>query len=138
MLNSEIANEIDIRDLIGIPFKVHGRDMSGLDCYGLAKLIEERRGNHIPEYAYEGTEKTFCDYMITDNLSLVIELDKPEPFCVVTFSLRPPWVSHLGVLLDDTNYFIHVMSKRFVAIERLDNIVWKNKIRGYYRWKSLE
>ena len=127
-------NEIEIQELIGIPFKIHGRDLKGLDCYGLVKLIEKKRGNIIPEYAYSGIEKTFVDYMINDNMSLVTEIENPEPFCTVTFSIRQPFVHHIGIVLSNTNYFIHVMQKRHVVIERLDSDTWKNKIRGYYTW----
>lgn len=124
--------KIEFNDLIGIPFKVHGRDLNGLDCYGLVKLIEERKGNIIPEYAYSDTEKTFVHKLINDNMPIVTELEKPEPLCTVTFSIRQPWIHHIGIVLYNTNYFIHAMRKRYVVIERLDT--WKNKIRGYYTW----
>lgn len=131
-----MIEQVDITDLVGIPFKLRGRDLDGLDCYGLVKLIEERRGNQIPEYAYDGTEKTFVHYLIEGSMPLVTELEEPEPYCTVTISIRQPWVHHVGIVLPDTRHFIHVLRKRHVTIERLDSEVWKGKIKGYYRWKN--
>lgn len=44
---------IDVSDLIGIPYKEHGRDLSGLDCYGLAIIVERRFGKELKDVIYE-------------------------------------------------------------------------------------
>ena len=33
---------INVREFIGIPFKLHGRDMNGIDCWGLDILIYKK------------------------------------------------------------------------------------------------
>ena len=47
-------------DLIGVPFKNHGRDVkTGLDCYGLVMEVYRRFGIRLPEFDadYDDVEK---------------------------------------------------------------------------------
>lgn len=44
---------IDVSDLIGIPYKEHGRTHSGLDCYGLAIEVEKRFGKNLNDVFYD-------------------------------------------------------------------------------------
>lgn len=43
---------IDVSDLIGIPYKEHGRSLAGLDCYGLAIIVEKRFGKNLQDVVY--------------------------------------------------------------------------------------
>ena len=44
---------IDVSDLVGVPFKVHGRSKEeGFDCYGLAMGVERRAGKNLPDAFY--------------------------------------------------------------------------------------
>lgn len=131
----ELSNPL-IDDLIGIPFKTHGRDLDGLDCFGLVKLIEKRRGINLLEFAYDTTEKTIAHKLINESKSGYTEIATPEPWCTVAFSIKKPYVHHVGMVLDNTSYFIHVMKGSFVAIERLDSEAWKTKVSGFYIWNS--
>jgi hypothetical protein len=40
-------------DLLGIPYKPHGRGEDGLDCFGLILVISRRLGKPIPDVWYE-------------------------------------------------------------------------------------
>ena len=39
-------------DLLGVPFKVHGRDRKGMDCYGLVLECLRREGKSLPDFYY--------------------------------------------------------------------------------------
>ena len=121
-----------IQDLIGIPYEKHGRTTKGLDCYGLVHLVYGRLGKELPNFPKDYTELLNIHNAIEENKSKFIELEKPEPYCIVTFSIYPPYVTHIGVVLDDCKRFIHIMEKRNVTIEKLDK--WQKRIRGFYKW----
>lgn len=44
-------------DLLGVPFKVHGRDKSGMDCYGLVLECCKREGKHLPDFVYDNDKQ---------------------------------------------------------------------------------
>lgn len=48
---------INVSDLIGIPYKEHGRTLAGLDCYGLAIEVEKRFGKNLQDVVYENHDK---------------------------------------------------------------------------------
>jgi cell wall-associated NlpC family hydrolase len=121
-----------IQDLIGIPYEKHGRTIKGLDCYGLVHLIYERLGKELPNFPEDYTELLTIHNAVEKNKDKFIKLDKPEPFCIVTFSIYPPYVTHIGVVLEDCIRFIHIMEKRNVTIDKLDK--WQKRIRGFYKW----
>ena len=121
-----------IQDLIGIPYEKHGRTTNGLDCHGLVHLVYGRLGKELPNFPEDYTELLNIHNAIEENKSKFIELEKPEPYCIVTFSIYPPYVTHIGVVLDDCKRFIHIMEKRNVTIEKLDK--WQKRIRGFYKW----
>jgi len=125
----------DISDLIGVPFTPRGRGPDSYDCWGLAMEVYRRRGIELPEFAYgEDLELTVLDGLITGNKHLILELDKPEPWCLIGFSVIPRYEHHIGVSLPDGRRFIHVRRHQRVIISRRSDIVWKRRIRGYYRW----
>jgi len=125
-----------IQNLIGVPYKKNGRDMTGLDCLGLVKVIDNWRGVITPDYD-SPEEYNLIDQIIKEEKEEVsVELSEPEPFCKVTFCIRYPYVTHIGVVLEDCRRFIHILRKQNVAVERLDNILWQKRIRGFHKWKS--
>ena len=44
---------IEINDLIGTPYRDHGRDAAGYDCYGLAIEVARRFGYKLNDVIYE-------------------------------------------------------------------------------------
>lgn len=127
-------------DLLGKPFKKGGNGKDGYDCYTLSREVCKRAGIELPIketqiLAAIDNIATRSDAINTGKEEDYIKLEKPEPFCVVTFSLRPPFVNHMGVMLDK-HYFIHIMEKRSVVVERIDHKFWKSRVEGFYRYIS--
>lgn len=117
---------------IGIPYKDGGRDIDGLDCWGLVRLVYKNEyGIDLPSFNNE--------YVITDR-ERVNELfnqyregwlveDKPKEGDVVLLRLLGE-ESHVGVLINDKQ-FLHVNYKTPAAIENLESVRWRNRIVGF-------
>jgi len=119
-------------DLIGIPFKAGGRDFNGLDCYGLVKLLMQRQGIDLPEFAYADPHNYSMVDRLIRNQDVAQRLNRPEIGAIVVMSLIPPYEHHLGVVIS-RNEFIHIRQNTRVTISRLDSPLWRDRIRGFYR-----
>ncbi|MFN7115025.1 MAG: C40 family peptidase [Alphaproteobacteria bacterium] len=126
---------------IGLPFRDHGRDRSGLDCWGLVRLVmAEQFGIALPSLSgeYEHT-------LALDDISGVIRaqipawhaLDSGAEHCgdVVVLRLHGQPL-HVGIVLGD-RHMLHVEARIDSAIERYDQTRWKDRIYGFYRHRSL-
>lgn len=120
-------------DLLGKEYVEKGRGPNHFDCYGLCIEVLKRKGLVLPDIESE-TDANLIHKQIVENSasSIFKRLHKPQAFCLVTFIVQPPYVSHVGVVLEDCKRFIHIMEKRQVTIERLDSVAWSRRIKGYY------
>jgi cell wall-associated NlpC family hydrolase len=120
-----------IRDLIGCRYAPHGRTVEeGLDCYGVALIVLEREGIHLPDvFNYDVDQKDKSDVKkILEHGIPHEKLDKPEKNCIIELTVCD-MPSHIGVYLGNGE-FIHA-TKYGVAVEPLWR--WKKRIKGYYR-----
>lgn len=120
-------------DLIGKKFEYDGRGPDTFDCYGLCVEIYKRLGKQLVEYQASNDFKENAarfDFGKKD----FIRIDKPEPFCLVLLTVFKPYVSHIGVVLEDCRHFIHIFRKCNVCIESLSSERWKNRIDGYWKY----
>ena len=120
-------------DLIGKKFEYGGRGPNSYDCYGLTMEVCKRFGIKIKEFYDTIDQPSIINDLINDGKSDYIKIENPEPLCLVLFKVNGKYVTHIGVVLSDCQNFIHVLPKREVVIERLNSIIWKNRIHGYYK-----
>ena len=117
-----------LRDLIGVPYKPHGRDLNGLDCYGLVILaIEILTGIKIPDVIYEDTD-TKSNFGTSAKLFEKVKyekLEKPQKNCIIVFDKG----THCGVYLGHGE-FIHC-NKNGVNIAQM--CLWECRISGVYK-----
>jgi cell wall-associated NlpC family hydrolase len=123
-------------DLLGIPYKFNGRDLEGLDCWGLCLETCRRAGLDLPEYEAQGNGASIIDSLIEEKKEFFQKIDRPEPYCLVTFFIKRPFVSHIGMVMEDCLSFIHALQGRNVAVERLDHRFWQGRIEGFYKWQG--
>src|SRR3972149_11977133 len=98
-------------DLLLVKFVKGGRDITiGLDCYGLCKEVYHRIGIDLPEYdSPEACE--MIDEFVQGEKSKFEKLDHAQPYALVLLMIRPPYESHMGVMLNDRKRFIHMLEK---------------------------
>jgi hypothetical protein len=122
---------------IGIPFKEKGRDTSGLDCWGLVRLIYKQEYDiNLPSFV--------SDYELSDDVRIG-ELfaqykegwetsAEPEAGCAVIFRMFGT-ESHIGIVVD-SSHFIHVREGRDSVIESLESGKWSKRIVGFYKYSE--
>ena len=120
---------------IGIPYKAGGRDRSGLDCWGLARLIyEEQYKINLPSFSAEYTEDDTerMEELIDQYREGWSQLEAPEPGSLVLLRVLGS-ESHIGIVLEDNN-FIHIREGSDSCVESLVSGRWSNRIAGYYKY----
>lgn len=113
---------IELNDLIGAPYKDHGRDASGYDCYGLAIEVARRYGYKLNDVIYENHNLTLsAENVPTLN---VTPIDAPREGAILEMEYENEL--HIGVCIN-TREFIH-MTRLGCRINQIGII----KIRGIY------
>lgn len=105
---------IEVADLIGIPYKDHGRDKNGLDCYGLALLVLERMGKHLDDVIYENHDQALS--LQYAPLLNVRQIDFIKEGALIEIHVKG--TLHIGVVLDNKQ-FIHATENQGVRISRI-------------------
>ena len=128
---------IDYADLIGIPFKNRGRDLSGLDCYGLVMEVYKKCGISIPEYYADFDAAPEIDTLIRNNTQGYPwrPISEPVAPCLIAirFGCAPGIVNHTAVYIG-AGKFIHTRSKVGVCVDRISNPAWRKVIVGFYEY----
>ena len=123
-------------DLIGVPFVDGGRDMNGLDCWGLVKLCFMRQGIQLKDYAISARDLAAISHKMEEVSYEWQKIESPEPGCLVAIrTSNEMWANHAGVCID-TERFIHAYAFTDVAVARIRR--WKSHIAGFYRYKGGE
>jgi len=124
-----------IKRYLGVPYKLHGRGMTGIDCYGLIISIYKEIGielldieNYPQDWALKGG-----NYFIENYHKQWEQVDVPKLFDVIGLKNNRGLFNHAGVILDSEK-FIHT-SKAGTVVARIAD--WKVKISGFYRNKNF-
>jgi cell wall-associated NlpC family hydrolase len=142
-----------LNDLIGKTYERGGKTPGTYDCRSLFIEVMNRFGHdvQVSDIGHTAVEhivaaQALKEYAYTETDAKIIEqdlqngkwqkLDEPEPGCAVCIALdplKPQRVQHLGVYIGD-NKFIHVVENHGVITTKLNDLFFRRKIRGYYKW----
>lgn len=118
-----------LKDLIGCPFKVHGRSKEdGFDCYGLAIEVLKRNGIHLQDAFYESLDSSVQIYEKQVASIPSKQLDRPEDLCIIVLNIfgQP---KHIAVYIGD-GMIIHA-TRQGVLVEPLRR--YEKRVVGYYK-----
>lgn len=127
-----------IEKYLGVPYRHHGRDLSGLDCYGLILRIFEEQGvalwdineDYDPQWSWQGKDLFIQNYAREWEL-----VEDPRFMDVSCFRNGKDVVNHAGVLLGE-NKFIHAV-KAGVVVSKYTDPQWQKRLVGFYRYTGL-
>lgn len=126
---------MNIEKYKGLVYKPNGRNLDGVDCYGLVRLVYKNELNiDLPSFD--------TDYQVSD-LERIQDLiaqykegwevtQIPTLGSVVLFRIMGS-ESHIGIALSDTE-FLHVREGMDSVVESLSNAKWKNRVVGYFNY----
>jgi cell wall-associated NlpC family hydrolase len=121
---------------VGIPYRVGGRDESGVDCWGLIQLVYERElGIDLTSYAAPpgpGWFERVENYAAVE-IDAWSEIAVPVQADVLLFALQAH-PCHCGLWLGGGR-FLHAYHHHPVGVERL-NRSWANRHIATYRHRK--
>ena len=115
-----------VADLVGLPYKAHGRGEDGVDCFGLVWLIAMRNGTPIPDPWHDGHEPGFVE--LAGALGLR-RIESIQPGCMI--EMEAEGALHLGCALD-MGRMIHATKDEGVVVDSIG----KYPVKGYWAFKE--
>jgi len=122
---------------IGIPFLDKGRDTSGIDCWGLVRLVYKQEYNiDLPNFStdYEAEDSERMRDLLAQYKEGWEKIDAPTEGCIVLFNILGI-ESHMGIAIS-TTHFLHARDRYDSAIESFESVSWRNRITGFYKYSE--
>lgn len=120
---------------IGLPYKENGRDKSGVDCWGLARIFyDEQLGIKLPSYAdlYDGSYDPKAVATINYFKDSWSKVSTPQLGDLCLFNILGEPI-HVGVYIGGDK-FLHSRDGKDSVIERLNSPQWFRRLEGFYRY----
>lgn len=122
---------------IGLPYLENGRTEAGVDCWGLARLFYKDQFNiDLPSYTteYDGGQDPAIISVINAHIDNWEQLNAPSigDLCLFNIMGEP---THVGIYVGD-NKFLHSRENMDSVVESLNNIKWKNRFQGFYKYTA--
>lgn len=124
-----------IKKYLGTPYKHRGRDLQGLDCWGLILLVYADLGIKLwdieDEYVKDWFQKQ-RNYFIENYHREWQRVERHEIFDGVLFTNNKGIVNHAGIYIGN-NKFLHTC-KLGTIVSRLSEKNWQKRLEGFYRF----
>jgi cell wall-associated NlpC family hydrolase len=126
-----------VASYVGLPWRDKGRDRSGLDCWGLVRLVlAEQFRIEVPNYADQyvsAAEAEAVAHLMRGESGpwreIAWEIACPGDLVLCRFLGEP---CHVGVLVAP-GLMLHVQRGIDAALVRLDSPLWARRAIGVYR-----
>lgn len=125
-----------LNDVIGVPWKKGGRDLSGLDCWGLVvqffpDMIDY---DQAPDGVLSVSKEFLRRIEENENDPRFLRLEEPEDDCLVLMG-RIDKIHHCGVY--KSGFIVHA-NKMGVVADRIPDLRFQGWKRfDFYRWNNV-
>lgn len=124
-------------EYVGLPYRDRGRDRTGLDCWGLVRLVlREQFSIQLPSLG-----ESYRTCLDEDAVARLVKVQRPlvhaervflpQEGDIVLARLRG-FACHVGVFVGSMS-MLHVRSGTDTVVDRIDETRWTNRIEGFYR-----
>jgi len=131
-----------VADAMKAPFLDGGRDLKGMDCWGLVHYIALNGfGMNLPDFRIgcENDKKIYFQFLerTKEEFYKIEEKDiKAGDFIALNMLPETPSiVHHFGIFINSKQY-IHTLKDQGPQITKLSDFKYKYRIRGFHRWDS--
>lgn len=126
-----------INKYIGIPYKVKGVTLDGLDCLSIVELIYKNEFNiTLPVYPHLDTvDMEATETAINIGKEQWTKVSKPEVGNVILLNICG-YPVHMGMVVSETE-MIHSLKGHDSVIERFNGAKWNKRIEGFYRYEAI-
>lgn len=126
---------------VGLPYRMYGRDLDGVDCWGLVNLIWDREfGQPLPLYRGVGWHEQIGAQRLGQDA-----LEHAQHFEVVPagqerlgdgilIMLRAQPI-HVGLVIAP-GFMLHSLEGADSCLEAYDRPFWARRIKGFYRKRA--
>jgi len=122
---------------LGIPYLHHGRDETGIDCWGLVRLVYKQEYQvDLPSFveSYLEDDRIRSEELIAQYREGWEELDAPQEGCVVVLRVMGH-LSHVGVCINERQ-FLHAQEGSGSSVQDFDGVKWSRRVSGFYRYRE--
>jgi probable lipoprotein NlpC len=128
---------------VGLPWLEKGRDVAGVDCWGLLRLVyADVLGIELPSY-----DEAYASVTERDEVAALTGQAKNAPWIPVTkgeevqFDMlvfrRGRWGSHVGLVVNQ-GLMLHISEGLSSFVQSYDSGQWRHRLTGIYRHCEME
>lgn len=123
---------------VGVPFADCGRDRSGVDCYGLVRLVYQEVANktlpmHLGyTHSQDDSVPTLIEQAKYGAQFIEVPPDQVQDLDIVVLKVGGV-TAHLGIICDNKKSILHVVRGANSVIERRTSLRWGGRIESYWR-----